>query len=96
MPRYILWFLALLWIGLAFYLKEEKKWASLLYTPPEIRVEVVGLVQKPGVYRLESGSSIRDVLKEAVPLPESQGILQGWNLDELLIDGQLVRVEAKH
>lgn len=58
-----------------------------------IMVHVVGAVEKPGVYKLPSGSRVNDAIAKAVALPEAD--LNALNLAEPLKDGKKLVVTSK-
>ncbi len=59
----------------------------------EIVVHVAGAVERPGIYRLPSGSRVADVLERAVPKPAAD--LDALNLAARLNDGQKVTVPER-
>lgn len=58
-----------------------------------IMVHVDGAVEKPGVYKLPSGSRVNDAIEQAVALPDAD--LSALNLAEPLKDGRKLTVFRK-
>lgn len=61
--------------------------------PTMLCVHVVGAVKSPGVYALEVGKRVNDVIYMAQPLPEAE--LGRINLAAILQDGQQIYIPAK-
>ena len=59
--------------------------------PSEVTVHVVGLVKKPGVYKMAAGDRIQDAIKVAGG-PGAHADLDALNLAQILTDGVQVRV----
>jgi competence protein ComEA len=61
---------------------------------PEVVVQVLGVVRRPGVYRLAAGSRVADAIEAAGGLRpgRSSGLL---NLARLLVDGEQIVVSPK-
>ncbi|PQV62760.1 comEA protein [Abditibacterium utsteinense] len=61
---------------------------------PAMRIQVAGLVKKPGVYTLKSGARIEDAIKQAGGA-QSGADLNGLNLADWVVDGSKIEVPAK-
>lgn len=60
---------------------------------PTIQVHVEGAVQRPGVFTLNRGSRLQDVLELAGPLPEAN--IKSLKRNKVLQDGQVVTISPK-
>ncbi len=58
--------------------------------PSSIFVQVIGAVQKPGIYELPAKSRVFEAVEKAVPLPEAE--VQALNLAKLLRDEEKIIV----
>lgn len=58
-----------------------------------INVEIKGYVQNPGTYQLKSGSTLDDLLKEA--LAQDEADLSTLSLQNILYNGQLIVIPKK-
>lgn len=68
--------------------------AQLIMVEGTIRVQVEGLVRRPGVYRLFQGSRTAEAL-QAAGGPRPGASLEGLNLAATLMDGERVVVTAR-
>lgn len=68
-------------------------------TPPhfiieqEIEVVVQGAVQNPGVYKLKRGALLKDVIVQAIPLPDAD--LNKLKANKKVRKGQIINVPKK-
>lgn len=55
-----------------------------------IQVEIKGAVERPGVYEIERGSSLEDLLNTAIPADSAD--LSGFSLSSNLFNGEIIVV----
>lgn len=83
-------------LGIAFYLKEHPKDRELIYSPERIHVKIQGFVKNPGVYKLETGQTLKDLVEAAGGFrPELSQKSKELDLDRLLYDGQVIDLEKR-
>lgn len=74
--------------------QEEKRDQTEKSMPEWIYVDVCGAVKIPGVYRIEAGSRVFQVLEQAGGCTE-EASLESVNQADLLTDGQKLRIYTK-
>jgi len=59
----------------------------------EIEVSIKGAVEKPGTYRVQQGTLLKELLQQAIPMENSN--LSRLKLERPLRDGQAIHVPKK-
>lgn len=63
-----------------------------IYSPPKIQAKILGKVFLPGIYELNSGDTVKDLLDKAGGSKNDAG-LNNLNLEAEVLDGQVIRIE---
>lgn len=58
----------------------------------QIQVRITGAVENPGYHFVMAGSTLRDLLPQITPLPETEPT--GFSYDDLLSDGDQIRFKS--
>ncbi|TGN20779.1 hypothetical protein EHS15_02200 [Leptospira idonii] len=62
-----------------------------IYSSEQIHVKITGQIKSPGIYKMESGSTGRDLIEKAGGLlPHAEMSLEDDSLEQLLVDGQAI------
>ena len=74
------------------YLRQNRDWLKEIYSPSKIHVKISGKVKNPGIYQMDHGNQVRDLVEKAGGLTSS---IDNSNiiLDTEVLDGQVISIE---
>ncbi|XDD51281.1 SLBB domain-containing protein [Leptospira sp. WS92.C1] len=80
-----------LFLSIGFLLRRNRDFVRGVFEPDRISAAIRGNVQKPGVYRLKQGDTLKDLVEIAGGLKKPAQTAQG--LDREILDGQVIELK---